>query len=118
MVDDSGDMRQLLRDLLASLGHDVLEAADGVEGTRVALAVQPDLIILDLMMPVAGGSFVLDIKRDAPGLHNIPILVVSAHTDIVGISRRRGADAWLSKPVRMADLNRQISELLGRRLEV
>jgi CheY-like chemotaxis protein len=110
-------MRQVLCDLLESAGHEVVEAADGLEGTRVALATQPDLIVLDLMMPMSAGTTVLDFRQDTPGLCDIPILVVSAHSDMAGISRRHGADAWLSKPVRLVELRRQVDELLSRRVQ-
>lgn len=112
VVEDSVDTRQMMTDLLESIGHNVLEAADGLEGVRAALSQRPDLIILDLMMPIASGDTTLTFMRGTPGLTDIPILVVSAHADVERIARNGGADSWLSKPVSLEELRRRIDSLL------
>ena len=113
VVEDSADMRQLMHDLLGVLGHVVIEAADGLEGVKVALTDRPDLIIMDLMMPAAAGDSALQFMRGIPELADIPVLVVSAHADVARISRQMGADSWMVKPVSMDDLGKRINEMLG-----
>jgi DNA-binding response OmpR family regulator len=115
VVEDSADMRQLMHDLLENLGHNVLEAKDGLEGVRVAITNRPDLIILDLMMPAAAGDSALQFMRGTPGLEKIPVLVVSAHSDVAHIAKQYGADDWMAKPVRIDELSRRIAALLASR---
>jgi DNA-binding response OmpR family regulator len=114
VVEDSADMRQLMHDLLENLGHTVIEAQDGLEGVKVALTSRPDLIILDLMMPTAAGDSALQFMRGTPGLEKIPVLVVSAHSDVAHIAKQYGADDWMSKPVRIDELSKRIATLLAR----
>jgi CheY-like chemotaxis protein len=113
VVEDSADMRQLMHDLLESLGHTVTEAPDGLEGVKQALSNPPDLIIMDLMMPNAAGDTTLQFMRGTPGLGNIPVLVVSAHTDVAQIAKQVGADSWMAKPVSIDELSKRINEMLS-----
>lgn len=112
VVDDNIDMRQIMRDMLMALGHRVVDAPDGLEGVRLALANEPDLILLDLMMPITAGTSMLQIKLSIPAIASIPVLVISAHSDVSSLARDFGADAWLAKPVRIADLQRKIETML------
>lgn len=115
VAEDSTDARQLMRDVLEGMGHDVLEAPDGLEGVRLALTDRPDLIILDLMMPTASGDSALRFMRGTPELANIPVLVVSAHPDIARIAKQNGADDWIAKPVTIGELTAKITSILSTR---
>lgn len=115
VVEDSPDMRMLLRDLLETLGHTCIEAADGLDGVKAAMTAPPDLIIMDLMMPNAAGDTTLKFMRGTPELHDIPVLVVSAHADVARISRQMGANAWMAKPVSMDELGKRIDQMLSAR---
>jgi DNA-binding response OmpR family regulator len=115
VAEDSTDARQLMRDVLEGMGHDVLEAPDGLEGVRLALTDRPDLIILDLMMPTASGDSALRFMRGTPELANIPVLVVSAHPDIARIAKLNGADDWIAKPVTIGELTAKITSILSTR---
>lgn len=113
IVEDSEDTRVMMQDLLQALGHVVLEAVDGLEGVRRALSKpSPELIVMDLMMPNASGDTTLKFMRGTPEFKNIPILIVSAHSDIEMIARSGGADAWMAKPVHMEALRKKIDVLL------
>jgi CheY-like chemotaxis protein len=114
VVEDAEDIRLLMGDLLEVMGHTVLQAGDGLEAVRSAMNDSPDLIILDLMMPTASGDSALKFIRGTPALARIPILVVSAHSDIRHIATSLGADAWLSKPVEVGVLRSKINELLKK----
>ncbi len=113
ITEDSADARQLLRDLLEGLGHNVIEATDGLEGVRIALTNRPDLIILDLMMPTASGDSALQFMRGTPELRDIPVLVVSAHPDIARIAKQNAADGWASKPISISELTDKIESILA-----
>lgn len=113
VVEDSIDTRQLMRDLLENLEHDVLEASNGLDGVKVALTERPALIILDLMMPGAAGDSALQFMRGTPGLEKIPVLVVSAHSEVARIAKQYGANDWLAKPVRIDELKKRVAGLLG-----
>ncbi|HRE48381.1 MAG TPA: response regulator [Aggregatilineales bacterium] len=112
IVEDSPDMRQLISDLLDSLGHEVIEAEDGLEGVKTALRALPDLIIMDLMMPNASGDTTLRFMRGTPELQKIPVLVVSAHADVAAIAKSVGADSWMAKPIRIDELSERIRTML------
>jgi DNA-binding response OmpR family regulator len=79
----------------------------------MAITHQPDMIILDLMMPTASGDSALKFMRGTPELANMPILVVSAHSDVAQISRQLGADGWLAKPITIDELTQRINAMLS-----
>lgn len=112
VVEDSADTRQMMHDLLESMGHAVVEASDGLDGVKSALSKRPDLIIMDLMMPNAAGDTALQFMRGTPELQGIPVLVVSAHADVATIARQVGADSWMAKPVSIDELSNRISAML------
>src|SRR5690606_34333474 len=80
VVDDDPDSRDLIRRHLESAGHTVREATDGQAGLRAMADETPDLVILDLMMPVMDGFGVLDAMGKDPRLARIPVVVVTAKT--------------------------------------
>ncbi len=78
VVDDDKSNVALLQALLTSKGHEVLTATDGKEGLSVARAEKPDLIILDVMMPVMDGFTVSGILFQDPAMRTIPVLILTA----------------------------------------
>ncbi len=117
VVEDAEDIRLLMVDLLESMGHTVTEVADGLAGVREALTNRPDLIVLDLMMPTASGDSALQFIRGTPQIADLPVLVVSAHSDVRRIATSLGADAWLAKPVEIKQLRDTINKLLNKKSE-
>src|ERR1700722_14113880 len=77
VVDDEAPIREYESALLAELGHEVLTASDGVEAVRVAREQQPDLLLLDIMMPEMSGIEVCEQLRADPRTRHIRIIVVS-----------------------------------------
>jgi len=112
VIEDAEDVRQLLVDVLASMDHTAIEASDGLSGVQAALSAPPDMIILDLMMPAASGTSALQFIRGTPQIAELPVLVLSAHSDVRRLAVEGGADAWLSKPVEIKKLREQIEKLL------
>ena len=113
VIEDAEDVRQLLVDVLASMDHTAIEATDGLSGVQAALSAPPDLIILDLMMPAASGVSALQFIRGTREVADVPVLVLSAHSDVRRLAMGGGADAWLSKPVEIKKLREQIGKLLS-----
>ena len=111
VVEDNAEVRQALVALLEAEGYHVAEAVDGVSALRLLRtgAVQPCLIVLDLMMPrMSGWDFRMEQRSDLR-LADIPVVVVSADP-LASQAERMGAAAVLSKP---ADPE-QFLELIGR----
>ena len=78
VVDDKAENRSVLMRMLAPLGFELKEAADGQEALEQAVAFQPDLIMMDLVMPVMDGFEATRQLRQVPALKTIPIIALSA----------------------------------------
>ena len=112
IVDDTTYNRLLLRSLLAPLGFDLLEAADGAEALSLSAEYKPDLIFLDLVLPDCNGlELVEQLRINAPAA---AILAVSA--SIIDLNREMivdaGCDDFLPKPIRVDDLLMLVHEFL------
>lgn len=101
MVDDKVDNRLVLLNLLEPMGFEVTLAENGQEGLDSANQTRPDLILMDLVMPVMMGFEAIAILRKTPALADIPIIAVSASALYMdqAQSRRIGCDDFLAKPV-------------------
>jgi CheY-like chemotaxis protein len=90
VVEDDDDIRELLAALLMDAGYEVQTASNGLEALRAALASPPDVIVLDLMMPVMNGWEFLRAQGSDPRLARIPVVAVSASfpSDEVDVSAR------------------------------
>ena len=79
VVEDQEDNLQILRDLLTSAGFEIIEAKDGEQGVRAAVAERPDLLLMDIQLPLLDGyEATRRIKAD-PALMAIPIIVVTSY---------------------------------------
>ena len=112
VVDDDQPVRQLLRQELEGHGYVVHEAVDGHEAVRMARALGPDLVTLDVMMPDVNGFDVAQALRHDPATLRIPILVVSVVHDEVRATAV-GVDRYLTKPVDGADFHAHVEALLA-----
>ncbi len=115
IVDDIEENRLMLLSLLEPLGFDITLAEDGKEGIEQAKAVRPDLILMDLVMPVMTGFEAVQEIRQTPGFRETPIIAVSASVIEADQEKSRivGCDAFLSKPVRAEKLFRLMEKLMG-----
>src|SRR6266542_3237001 len=77
VVDDDPDQREGLAEILEISGYCVATAANGCEALEVAVKISPDLILLDMGMPIMNGWEVMDLFRSDVGLRDIPIIVIS-----------------------------------------
>lgn len=100
MIDDDPDLLALCRINLAVGGHDVEEASSGREGLELIGSFQPDVVLLDVMMPTLSGLQVLRMIREGAATHDLPVVIVSARVgiedQIAGMDA--GADAYITKP--------------------
>ena len=114
VVDDTDWNRDLLVQLLEE-DYDILQAADGGEGVRMAEQHKPDLILMDLGMPVMDGWQATRAIKANEALKNIPIIAVTSHA-MVGDeieARKAGCDDYLSKPIDDEALIAKIKRFIG-----
>lgn len=116
IADDYDDNRELLRLMLETAGHKIREAKDGAECVAMALKEPPDLLLIDLSMPVLDGWDVLRQLRENERTRLIPCVAVTAFPES---DRPRalndGFSAYLSKPFRTRDLLATVGRLLEER---
>ncbi len=121
VVDDYADTRRVVRWMLEQKGYRVLEAEDGRGALDAAVAERPDLILMDLRMPLVDGFEAMRLIRAHEGLGAVPIIAVTAH-DAASFRDRAeaaGCDLFISKPIDFTRLSVLIEKLLsGRRREV
>lgn len=112
--------RTMLRLILVRAGFEVREAKDGQEALAEVAREQPDLIILDIMMPGIDGFEVCGMLRQKEENVDLPIVMLSAKADTASIAKglRVGATTYLTKPVRPDDLVRQVRQALSAENEV
>jgi two-component system cell cycle response regulator DivK len=119
VVDDYEDNRQMYAELLAYAGFSVVEACNGAEGIVSAQLVLPDLVIMDLSLPVIDGwEATRRLKRDERTKH-IPILALTGHAPegLAGHSRsveEAGCDGFLAKPCSPDELLEMVETVLDR----
>ena len=112
IVEDDSELQDMLTLWLQRRGYEVYGAQNGVEALYQAVYYQPDLIVLDLMMPMASGDAVLGFIRSTDSLRQTPVLVVSAHPKAPELAAQLGADDYLTKPVELSVLLARIEQLL------
>jgi DNA-binding response OmpR family regulator len=113
VADDDRDVRGLIRTLLERAGHEVIEAADGKECLRALHERRPELVVLDVRMPVLDGWEALERIRDVA---DVPILMLTARGDELDRVRglRAGADDYVQKPFGRQELLARVEALLRR----
>jgi two-component system KDP operon response regulator KdpE len=113
LVDDDFGITAALRQALASHSYEVMTASDGVEAVATFEREQPDLILLDLVMPRLGGLEVCQRVRELSATPIIVLSVQGGEADIVP-ALDQGADDYLVKPFRLAELLARVRAVLRR----
>jgi two-component system cell cycle response regulator DivK len=113
LVDDYEVNRDLYREYLSFCGFDVVEARNGSEAIELAFANRPDLIVMDLGMPLLDGWAATKLLKSDGRTRNVPIVVVSGFTQQrhEQAARQAGADAFLPKPC-LGELVKEVGRLL------
>lgn len=114
IADDNAANRELLEAYLAQVDCDIELAVDGQDTLDKAIAFQPDLILLDVMMPKLSGFEVCRKLKDDPQLSKIMVLMVTALNELGDIERavKAGTDDFLSKPVNKIELLKRVELML------
>lgn len=114
IIDDEVQLIQMLQIRLEANDYEIVTANDGVDGVEKVKRENPDLIILDIMMPKMDGYEVCKILKNDPQYSKIPIIFLSARAqeDNMKIGEEKSADAFVKKPFETADLLSKIKELL------
>jgi two-component system, OmpR family, alkaline phosphatase synthesis response regulator PhoP len=113
LVDDEPDMVQVWKLFLRRSGHEIEEAHDGLEALHITKTFLPDLIILDLMMPMAAGDLVLGFIRSTPELNGTRVIIISAHPRGEQLAADLGSDGFLAKPVQMERFQQEVNRVLA-----
>jgi two-component system cell cycle response regulator DivK len=114
VVEDQEDNRRIVRDLLTSVGFEVVEAASGEDGVRMAETHVPDLILMDIQLPGLDGYGATRRIKANPALRRIPIIAVTSYA-LSGDDARAfesGCDGYVSKPFSPRALLAKIREFL------
>jgi two-component system cell cycle response regulator DivK len=100
IVEDTEDNRTILRDLFASVGYTVIEATNGEDGVAFAERERPDLILMDIQLPVIDGYEATRRIKAIPALAGIPIIAVTSYalSDDEQKARAAGCDDYVAKP--------------------
>jgi CheY-like chemotaxis protein len=114
VCDNEEVLRALVRAALAPDGYDIAEARDGDESVELARNLEPDLIVLDMMMPGRTGLEVLEELREEERFAKTPVVMLTARTQEADrdSASTAGADRFLSKPFSPVELASVVDELL------
>jgi CheY-like chemotaxis protein len=119
IAEDNAVNRELLRELLEMRGHTVAEACDGEEALRMIEQTQPDLLLLDIGMPLLDGFGVMRKIRENPYFASLPVVAVTAYA-MQGDREKilsSNFDGYLSKPVNARSLGEELDRLLRKRAD-
>ena len=116
LVEDNEDNRIIYCTVLRHLGYEVIEAQDGVRAVELARSVQPDLILMDISIPVIDGWEATQVLKHDPDTRNIPIIALTAHA--LASDREKamevGCDGYLAKPCEPRAVVAEVQRFLGK----
>ena len=114
LVEDTEDNRFMMRRLLEMTGYRVVEAMNGEEAVKLAKAESPQLILMDLSLPVTDGLAATRLIRKLPDFQTTPIIAVSAHdsSDFQSEAIAAGCNNYVTKPIDFNELEQLIGQLL------
>jgi len=115
IIDDEEFFIEPIKLFFEKMGSTVITAEDGMSGLNLAKSASPDVIILDLMLPVIDGYQVCRLLKFDNQYRNIPVIIVSAKdTDNdKNVGKQSGADLYITKPVDSSDIYEKIKGLLA-----
>lgn len=116
LVEDTEDNRFMMRRLLEMSGYQVVEATNGEEAVKLAETESPQLILMDLSLPVIDGLAATRLIRKIPDCVRTPIVAVSAHdmSDFEAEAIEAGCNSYVTKPIDFAELEELIGKLLKK----
>lgn len=117
LVEDTEDNRFMMRRLLEMTGYRVVEAMNGEEAVKLAESESPQLILMDLSLPIIDGLAATRLIRKLPHFETTPIIAVSAHdtSDFQLEAIHAGCNSYITKPIDFNELEEMIAKLLATR---
>jgi sigma-B regulation protein RsbU (phosphoserine phosphatase) len=114
-VEDDKTLQLFMSQMLEIMGYEIVCADNGKQGVEKAESWQPDIILMDMRMPVMSGDQAIRLLRSKPATANIPIFVLSAFTDAKtrNLCKQVGADKFFTKPPDVYKIDLEIKETLG-----
>jgi CheY-like chemotaxis protein len=116
VADDNVFSRELMRELLEASGHVILEAVNGRHALDLIHRFSPDLVFLDLQMPLQDGFSVIRELRGDSRFRNLPVIAVTASA-MIGDRERAiaaGFDSYIAKPIDLGEVEAQVEALSSR----
>jgi two-component system alkaline phosphatase synthesis response regulator PhoP len=114
LVDDDVDLVKVMSGALESKAYEVLVAYNGQEGLEKARKEKPDLVVLDILMPVADGFTFADQFRKDPSLANVPVLALTSFSESLGQPFPFDVSEYIHKPIKPRDLVAKVEEFLKK----
>lgn len=110
VVDDCADSRDLLKAVLSLNGYLILVASDGREAVEISTRACPDLILMDLSMPILDGYHAVQVLREIAETRHVPIIACSAHNSSQHRTKAlaAGFNAYLTKPIDLDQLDKLV----------
>jgi CheY-like chemotaxis protein len=114
IVEDYADTRSFMKFLIESYGYQALEASDGQEAVEAVRRLNPDLVLMDLAMPIMDGLAATRVIRGFNGMKTMPIIAVTAHgQSYYRLALEAGCDDLINKPLDFAALEPVLNQYLG-----
>ncbi len=116
IIDDEKEIIDLLNEFLSSEGYDVTSASNGNDALKCLEKIEPDLIILDMVMPKGGGiSFYHSIARKTDGSSRYPVLILTGRSEYENVFHDLNIDGFMTKPFQTPELLENIKKILQKR---
>jgi two-component system, cell cycle response regulator DivK len=112
VVEDLEDTYELISDILADAGFQVVGAQNGIDAVDTAVKLIPDAIVMDLSLPLMGGCEATRLLKSDVRTREIPIVALTGHGNYLEMARQAGCDAFLTKPCEPGHLVAEIRRLL------
>ncbi|HEX2093222.1 MAG TPA: response regulator [Longimicrobiaceae bacterium] len=120
LVEDNEDNRTVYRTILEHFGYEVIEARNGEDGIRMAREDHPDLILMDISIPLVDGWEATKILKADPATSGIPIIALTAHALATDRAKAQevGCDGYLAKPCEPRRVVAEVEKFIGSGREV
>lgn len=115
IIDDEPDILEIIKERLVTVGYEVATAANGSEGLSQIIIFDPDLIILDTLMPVMNGMQFMQKYEESDKMRKIPVIVISAKENVRDFFEDMLIQEFMVKPLDLAVLLTKIEQLIGKK---
>ena len=115
IAEDNMDNRIIYATMLSHVGYNVIEAENGVDAVRMARTGRPDIILMDISMPLMDGYEATRVLKADPETQKIPIIAVTAHAMVTDrqAAQEAGCDDYISKPVEPQGIRSAVERWIG-----